>query len=331
MNRLQRASFWMACIAALIAFLLIGSVPVLRADPNATALPTNTRRPSPTALSTFIATPAPGPLGGGDYGTWTPQPRLQPFGFTEHFVMARPIGADGVNYLARNYPYGGMDGGGRPVHHGDDFENPAGTPILAAADGVVDYAGDDVRVVYGPQPNFYGNVVVIKHKFLDASGQAVYSLYGHLSRILTGTGKLVKQGDIIGLVGSAGVAVGAHLHFEVRVGQSTDYTATRNPELWIRPFSTFGAIAGRVTDANGQIIHSVLVQAQYQGLTRQAETYGDDNVPGDSVLGENFVMSDMPSGYYLVFIRASNDALLYRNTVYVQPYKVTWVDIHIAP
>ena len=333
---------WLIALVLINGFmsLLLVNAP-LRAQTDATPPPTNTRHPTPTNVptmptlaaptlaATFIASPA--GLIGGDLASWTPQPiSAQMAAYQEHFVFSRPIGSDAVNYPARNYAYGSMDGGGRPVHHGDDFQNPLGTPILAAADGVVDYAGDDIRVMYGPMPNFYGNVIVIRHSFVDSSGQPVYTLYGHLSQIGVRTGQAVQQGSIIGLVGSAGVAVGAHLHFEVRVGTPTSYNATRNPELWVTPFSTYGAIAGRVTDLNGQPVHSAVVEMQNGSSYRSAETYGDNNVNGDSQLGENFATSDLPGGYYLVFIKSADGALLYRNTVLVTANKVSWLDIHIA-
>ncbi len=308
--------------------------------------PTNTRRPTftpsptltptltPTATwtspphATFIATPG-GVLGGGEFGTWTPVP----VGFTtytENFIFTRPIPADFANYPARNYLYGSRDGGGRPTHHGLDFQNPSGTPVIAAAAGVVEYAGPDIQVLFGPQPNFYGNVIVIRHNFADVDGRAVYTLYGHLFRINVTTGQPVQQGELIGLVGSAGVAVGAHLHFEVRVGKPNDYTAVRNPELWIQPYTGNGVIAGRVMDIYGNKLSGVFVSI-IGGAGRDIETYWDDGTPGDTRLNENFVAGDLQAGYYQVIVRTLDGALKYRNTVFVRPYRVTPVEIYMMP
>ncbi|XLZ67818.1 M23 family metallopeptidase [Massilia sp. SR12] len=97
-------------------------------------------------------------------------------------------------------------------HKGTDYAAPTGTPIRAAGDGVIDFAG-----VQGG----YGNVVVIKH-------WANYSTaYAHMSRFGTGMrkGSKVSQGDIIGYVGSTGWSTGAHLHYEFRVaGEARDPT-----------------------------------------------------------------------------------------------------------
>ncbi|MBS1188145.1 MAG: family metallopeptidase [Burkholderiaceae bacterium] len=96
-------------------------------------------------------------------------------------------------------------------HKGIDFAAPTGTPIKAAADGVVEsakYSGG------------YGNLIVLKHW-----GQ--YSTaYGHLSRFASSLrkGQKVSQGDIIGYVGTTGMSTGPHLHYEFRVAN-----VQRNP------------------------------------------------------------------------------------------------------
>ena len=88
------------------------------------------------------------------------------------------------------------------MHNGVDFAAPSGTPIGAAAAGVV--------VVAGPQGG-YGNVVVIDH------GNALATMYAHQSRIAVTVGQQVEAGETIGAVGSTGNSTGPHGHFEVRV------------------------------------------------------------------------------------------------------------------
>jgi murein DD-endopeptidase MepM/ murein hydrolase activator NlpD len=91
-------------------------------------------------------------------------------------------------------------------HKGIDFAAPSGTPIRAAADGVIDFAGTQ---------GGYGNMIVIKH--WDSYSTA----YGHMSRFANGMhrGAKVKQSDVIGYVGATGWATGPHLHYEFRVNQ----------------------------------------------------------------------------------------------------------------
>ncbi len=86
-------------------------------------------------------------------------------------------------------------------HRGVDIRAPYGTPVRSTASGKVIYAG-----WLGP----YGKAVVIKHKY------GYQTLYGHLSKIKVRAGQRVKEGQIIGYVGSTGRSTGPHLHYEIR-------------------------------------------------------------------------------------------------------------------
>ena len=93
--------------------------------------------------------------------------------------------------------------GDQRFHAGTDIGAAQGTPVLAAQDGVVtsaDYAGG------------YGLMVVLRHQ---ADGTQLESRYAHLSEIFVESGKPVKKGDVVGLVGSTGNSTGPHLHFEM--------------------------------------------------------------------------------------------------------------------
>lgn len=90
-----------------------------------------------------------------------------------------------------------------------DFGAPTGTPILAAADGVV-----IVEKGAGKWYGGYGNYIVIEHD------NGTQTLYSHNSKNLVNVGDTVKQGQTIGLVGSTGRSTGPHLHFEVRGGKN---------------------------------------------------------------------------------------------------------------
>jgi murein DD-endopeptidase MepM/ murein hydrolase activator NlpD len=97
-------------------------------------------------------------------------------------------------------------------HTGIDLAVPLGTPVFAAADGVVVLARpmtDTIGALIG-----YGNYVIIQH---DAG---LKTLYGHLLAIGVKEGDQVKRGQLIGLVGSTGNSTGPHTHFEVRIDNS---------------------------------------------------------------------------------------------------------------
>lgn len=99
------------------------------------------------------------------------------------------------------------------AHSGLDIAAPKGTPIKAAADGVVSYSG----TLGG-----YGNLIIIDHE------NGVQSYYGHCSKLYSNVGDTVTAGDVIAAVGSTGNSTGNHLHFEIRLNGSTV-----NPQKYI--------------------------------------------------------------------------------------------------
>lgn len=88
------------------------------------------------------------------------------------------------------------------MHTGIDFTAPRGTPVYATADGVV--VSPNAEGGSG-----YGVTVVVNHGF------GYQTLYGHLSRLGCKVGQKVKRGQVIGYVGSSGLSVAPHLHYEV--------------------------------------------------------------------------------------------------------------------
>ncbi len=103
------------------------------------------------------------------------------------------------------------------AHKGVDYAAPMGTPVRAAGDGRVRFAG---------RKGGYGNVVEIEHS------ASVVTVYGHLSRFakLTHVGAHVTQGVVIAYVGMTGLATGPHLHYEYRVNG-----VFKNPQTVLLP------------------------------------------------------------------------------------------------
>lgn len=105
--------------------------------------------------------------------------------------------------------FGGRDIGpiGSKNHLGIDIANSIGTPVVAAADGVVSYVGS---------MNGYGNVVMVTHSI---EGQLFTTTYAHLSGFNTSVGASVSKGQQIARLGNSGNSTGPHVHFEIHVGE----------------------------------------------------------------------------------------------------------------
>lgn len=138
-----------------------------------------------------------------------PEPQLTPPRSTQPGSEPRSDAATFVDPLP-GYPTGSPFGwrlhpilGYQRLHAGIDIPAPSGTPIRAAADGIV--------VSAGPRGG-YGNTVIIDH------GSSVATLYAHQGDILVDPDQTVEAGEVIGEVGSTGLSTGPHLHLEVRVG-----------------------------------------------------------------------------------------------------------------
>lgn len=91
------------------------------------------------------------------------------------------------------------------MHTGVDISAPYGTPVHATADGIVLHAGWN---------GGYGRCVIIDH------GNNYQTWYAHLSRMDVIEGEEIRQGEVLGAVGTTGRSTGAHLHYEVRIGST---------------------------------------------------------------------------------------------------------------
>lgn len=131
------------------------------------------------------------------------------------FLMKTPINGARLSsrFGKRRHPISGYT----RLHKGTDFAAPTGTPIYAAGNGVVERASR-----YGG----YGHYIRIRH------AKGYKTAYAHLSRYARGvkSGRRVKQGQIIGYVGSTGASTGPHLHYEVyKNGKAVDVMRLKLP------------------------------------------------------------------------------------------------------
>jgi peptidase M23-like protein len=250
-------------------------------------------------------------------------------GALKHTWFRRPIALTDQPYIDQTYRFGSTMGGFFQPHQGVEFNNPNGTPVHAIGDGVVVFAG---------KAEAGANTVAIRHD-QKLNGQYVFSVYYHNTRLVTETGRRVKAGDVIALVGNTGRATNDHLHLEVHVAPTTDTSKivhpdvryppfNTNPELWIEPLPRTGLVAGQVFDSKG---HQV-PQSRIYGLGKQApretpfsfiETYGPRN-HSDPVYQEHFAISDVPPGEYVLGVEIEGKRVFRR--VRVAAGKLTWVE-----
>lgn len=271
----------------------------------------STRSFPPTATSTSIPSTQ----------TATPQPcnpSITDYCITDgHFLFQRPIVPPGNTSVDVTYRFASTANGTRDPHRGVEFLNKFGTPVHAAGDGRVVFAGPDDTPAYSPWRNFYGNLVVIEHT------DDLYTLYAHLSKITVRQGQQVAAGEQVGAVGQTGVAIGSHLHFEVRRGDAEDYFSPQNPELWLVPNldeagHPLGALQLSIVDSTGQLVnraeytlepvsgHSQPSNGIFYGITYSSELLYS---------GENAGLNDLSPGTYRL-------ALLYNGHIYERRVEV---------
>ncbi len=175
--------------------------------------------------------PMPPPLVLGSNAAWqennTTAGGMLPF--AQNFAQRRGSTSSGGGYS-------GFAGGGMAMHEGVDLVAPTGTPIHAAADGIVRGAEPKGR---------YGNWIEIEH----ANGVA--TVYGHLQSFARNAvpGAKVSQGEIIGYVGTTGRTTGPHVHFELLInGRPVNpiaYASARRAPLWGAEIAAFRKTVAR--------------------------------------------------------------------------------------
>ncbi len=294
--------------------------PLLNIDLSKAAVFANVKLPTPAHTPT--ATPLPRTVRADNAPDYT---QSEP-----HFWFNRPYNHPNRTWGSWQYPYGTNNNGLYLWHRGIDIQNPQNTPVLAVGDGLVVFAANDLGQVVGLYNNFYGQAVILQHEGLTLSNGEnfpVYTLYGHVSQTLVQEGDIVSAGQMIALTGQGGVALGPHLHLEIRLNNALDYLGTQNPDLWIRPDYGYGVIAGRVVDKDGFYVPQQLLTlhqaASPNRFWRQTRTYPDHRYTPDPQLGETFTFADVPAGNYV--IKTSFDGINFDYPVTVQNQAVSFI------
>jgi hypothetical protein len=238
------------------------------------------------------------------------------------FLLQRPVQPPANVSVDRTYPYASTADGTRDPHHGVEIQGKLGTPVHAAADGTVIFAGPDREASYNPYNpyyDFYGNLVVIEHD------DGLYTLYAHLSKVNVQAGDEVKAGDQIGEMGQSGAATGSHLHFEVRWGDADDYFSAVNPELRLSPSQAeFGAIAFSIVNGDGGFQQTSITIQRMDEFNNAVEAYYVDAYHPSLAIGdENAAIGDLPAGQYRLTLIANGR--FYERRVEVESGKLTQV------
>lgn len=206
---------------------------------------------------------------------------------------------------------------------------------------VVAVAGDDSQTIYAVYRQTYGNLIVLEHHLPGIDG-AVYTLYAHLSQVDVTVGQTIQRGQVIGLVGSSGIAIGSHLHFEVRQGEN-NYDFNRNPLLWLAPLAdetgqAQGVLAGRLEDKQGNPLHTDSIHVQYYPdrseppiQAWQVETYAPEKHPvqGDDTWRGNFSLGELQPGDYRISLIWGGK--LYERWVKVEGARLTFFILRVNP
>ena len=137
--------------------------------------------------------------------------------------FGNPIEGATIKDFSSGYGYRILNGR-KEFHDGLDIAKPKGTPIYAAASGIVEYAAFGYP---GSGYGGFGNVVKINHGY-NTSGKEVKTIYGHCSKLAVSKGQYVNKGDIVGYVGSTGKSTGNHCHFGIYINGKTV-----NPRLYV--------------------------------------------------------------------------------------------------
>jgi murein DD-endopeptidase MepM/ murein hydrolase activator NlpD len=239
-----------------------------------------------------------------------------------HQRLIRPISANDNDQKDQTYLYGCTMNGNFRQHQGCEFNNPEGVPLRAVDSGVIVFT----------EPEIGHTVLKCDTRYED---YYVYAHYHHQVDIVKRVGDRVAKGDIIGHVGKLGDVTNEHLHFELAISKTDDTNVpdkTVNSELWTAPLSGCGTIVGNVVDVQDKPIPKIKIFGVEKPVPTEtpfsyAESYGDSVNPSPAY-GEKFVIADVPSGNYLIWVE--RDSTKFAVNVTVETGKVTRAKIVVG-
>ena len=294
----------------------------------------NGDRPRPNQVNALLANPGGGVWVGTSDGLWRVEPATvaprrpkapctvdaspRPFAGLN---FARPVSSQHNTGIDQTYHYGSTWAGRFQLHHGVEFNDPEGTPLLAIGAGTVTFAGE-VK---------HKTKAVVVRQDARFGGEVVYSVYLHLAQIQAKAGQRVKTGDTLGTCGHTGRATNDHLHFEIRltaeVGDGIGQPAY-NPAAFLKPLAGTGVIAGVVRRGEARVpgarVVGPIVAVPAESPFAWAETYALLANPNPE-LDENFVVADVPAGVYPLAVEV--DGKVVRRCARVEAGRLTFVDL----
>ncbi len=258
---------------------------------------------------------------------------FEPLPATDIYWLESAFSPSYNQMYSASYEFGSTAGGRYRPHHGVDISNPLGTPVISMASGEVIHAGPDNPMLLGPYNNFYGNSVVVRldQKLSTSEGEKeVFLLYGHMNEVFAQRGTHINRGDSVGTVGMSGIAIGPHLHVEIRVGQNS-YMTVVNPVLWIKPQQGAGSVAVRLVNAEGRSWSGARVSLlRYEGdgarWVRTVEVYrSEERLRSNPVWGENGAAANLPAGAYYVAAEVNGEKV--GENIVIEDGKTTFVEL----
>jgi len=312
-------------------FTLMAIIPFLSSVTNAGANTREDETPTPTSITgtDTALTPPEFPIAVQfAQSSWGDPVYEVPLALSsnDHFYFSNPLSIRSDHNITTDYRYGYYYQEADVVHTGIDISGTRGEPVLAAAQGKIQFAGYGLLNGGNDKEDPYGLAVMIRHDFSYA-GYTLYTVYAHLDKIMVTKGDWVETGSQVGVVGMTGSTSGPHLHFEVRIENGLG-NKVQNPELWLAPTIGHGVLVGCVETTSGLIMttKNLWLKSLETGKNWTIVTYSSRIKELDDYYQENFSVGNLPAGNYE--ISTYYNYKLYKTNIFISPGAVNYVKFH---